>query len=123
MSAPKTEHTPGRTDVFEDYMGDMSAPEFASKAEQRRFENQAKYGCDYCCAIGACPRCWGRAAIDELKHERDRLLAEKKELVEALEKIAALQNSDTADLRDGSIIIRNQTSAIARAVLAKAKGE
>lgn len=25
--------------------------------------------CDYCNAVGACPKCWGRAAINELKME------------------------------------------------------
>lgn len=29
--------------------------------------------CDYCKGIGACPRCWGRAAIDELEKENARL--------------------------------------------------
>jgi hypothetical protein len=23
--------------------------------------------CDYCMGVGACPKCWGRAAIEELK--------------------------------------------------------
>lgn len=31
--------------------------------------------CDYCQGIGACPKCWGRAAIEELKAE----IAELKE--------------------------------------------
>ena len=31
-------------------------------------EQQAEFrNCTYCMAVGACPRCWGRAAIEELK--------------------------------------------------------
>ena len=29
--------------------------------------------CDYCHAIGACPKCWGRAGIEELKAANARL--------------------------------------------------
>jgi cytochrome c553 len=32
-------------------------------------EKEAKYGCAYCCAVGACPRCHGRAAITALTNE------------------------------------------------------
>ena len=30
--------------------------------------------CDYCHGVGACPKCWGRTAIEELKNERAELL-------------------------------------------------
>ena len=33
-----------------------------------------KYGCSYCCAIGACHVCHGRAAIEELKNQKEELL-------------------------------------------------
>jgi hypothetical protein len=33
--------------------------------------------CDYCHGIGACPRCWGRAAITKLEHR----LAKAEELL------------------------------------------
>lgn len=29
--------------------------------------------CDYCCGVGACPRCWGRAAVSRLAAEVERL--------------------------------------------------
>lgn len=31
--------------------------------------------CYYCHGVGACPRCWGRAAITALESERERLAA------------------------------------------------
>ena len=31
--------------------------------------------CTYCQAIGACPKCWGREAIDELTADRADLIA------------------------------------------------
>lgn len=30
--------------------------------------------CEYCRGIGACPKCWGRSAIDRLVSERNALL-------------------------------------------------
>lgn len=36
---------------------------------------EALYGCSYCCAVGACPRCHGRAGYDRLKREQDIMLA------------------------------------------------
>ena len=38
--------------------------------------------CEYCHAIGACPKCWGRAGYD-------RLTREKTALLEALERIVS----------------------------------
>ena len=29
--------------------------------------------CDYCCGVGACPRCWGRAAVSRLAADNARL--------------------------------------------------
>lgn len=29
--------------------------------------------CNYCYGVGACPQCWGQAAITELKAEIERL--------------------------------------------------
>jgi len=41
--------------------------------------------CDYCYAIGACPRCWGRAGIEELKAKNERLLATIADVARVLE--------------------------------------
>ena len=34
--------------------------------------SETTFTCDYCAGVGACPKCWGRAAIEELKRDRDR---------------------------------------------------
>ena len=35
--------------------------------------NETKtYECSYCHGVGACPQCWGRAAIEELKAQVKR---------------------------------------------------
>lgn len=33
--------------------------------------------CDYCCGVGACPRCWGRAAVSRLAADNARLKEER----------------------------------------------
>ena len=47
--------------------------------------------CDYCHAIGACPKCWGRAGIDELKAENARLREAIERLLPAAENWACHQ--------------------------------
>lgn len=39
--------------------------------------------CDYCHGVGACPRCWGRSAIEELTAERAALVDALRDLLGA----------------------------------------
>lgn len=50
-------------------------------------EKRKKYGCYYCVAIGACPRCHGRAGYDRLI----------KELAEAKKNLASMNTRDRYD--------------------------
>ena len=43
------------------------------------FVGDGKIKCDYCFGIGACPRCWGRAAIEKINHHLDILYVEKEQ--------------------------------------------
>lgn len=49
-------------------------------------EKIAAYGCAYCCAVGACPKCFGRAAINKLKRE----LAEARSGVPSIVRMALM---------------------------------
>lgn len=50
------------------------AKELVARRERRTVvKANEKYSCDYCCDVGACPKCWGRGAIEELKKEIESL--------------------------------------------------
>jgi hypothetical protein len=53
-------------------------------------EKEKLYGCAYCCAVGACPRCHGRSAIDALKAALEAAEREK----EAWKRESALHEAD-----------------------------
>lgn len=48
-------------------------------------EKQDYYGCSYCCAVGACPRCWGRAGIDALSEDNAAMKAALEKALRRLE--------------------------------------
>jgi len=66
--------------------------------------------CDYCKSVGACPKCWGRDAIDELN-------VQKSELLDALRKSAEMLNHWPA------VEISDVNNAFAQALAAISKAE